>query len=121
MEALSVLDISENNLTAGLMEAGWAEHKSEDGVFYAKEGEASVWEIPTGQDMLGILALSNAIKDMRALTSLNLSSNQLNFEGGKIVAESIKVTNCAIAVVLAPVSCPPGHWLNCCCLLLSTG
>jgi hypothetical protein len=56
-----------------------------------------------------------------ALTSLDLSSNYLKAEGGKIVAGAIKVTKCAIAVVLAPFSCPSGHWLNCCCLRLSTG
>jgi hypothetical protein len=60
-------------------------------------------------------------KDNGALTSLNLSSNKLEAEGGKIVAEAIKVTNNAMAVVLAPFSCPSDHWLNCCCLLLSTG
>jgi hypothetical protein len=49
------------------------------------------------------------------LTSLNLSSNNLKAEGGKIVAEAIKVTNNAMAVVLAPISCPSDHWLNCCC------
>jgi hypothetical protein len=41
---------------------------------------------------------------MRALTSLNLSANNLKAEGAKIVAEGIKVTKCAIAVVLAPSS-----------------
>jgi hypothetical protein len=61
------LNVSKNNLTVGL-KAGWAEHKSEDGkLFYAKEGEASVWEKLTGHDMSGILPLSNAIKDMGAL------------------------------------------------------
>jgi hypothetical protein len=43
---------------------------------------------------------------MRALTSLNLSSNNLTAEGGKIVAEAIKVTDNAMAVGLAPLSCP---------------
>jgi hypothetical protein len=60
-------------------------------------------------------------KDKGALTSLDLSSNALKVEGAKIVAEAIKVRNYAIAVVLAPVSCPSDHWLNCCCVLLSTG
>jgi hypothetical protein len=41
-----------------------------------------------------------------ALTSLNLSSNNLKAEGGKIVAEAIKVTDNAMAVILAPLSCP---------------
>jgi hypothetical protein len=35
------------------------------------------------------------------LTSLNLASNHLRAEDAKIVAEAIKVTNCAIAIVLA--------------------
>jgi Ran GTPase-activating protein (RanGAP) involved in mRNA processing and transport len=65
--------------------------------------------------------LAVGIRDNGALTSLNLSSNNLRAEGGKIVAEAIKVTNCAIAVVLAPFSCPSNHWMVCCCLLLSTG
>jgi hypothetical protein len=65
--------------------------------------------------------IANDISDMGAVTSLNLSSNYLEAKGGKIVAEAIKVTNCAIAVILVPVSCPSDHWLNCCYLLLSTG
>jgi hypothetical protein len=56
-----------------------------------------------------------------ALTSLNLSSNNINAEGAKIVAEAIKVTYYAMAVSLVPMSCPSDHWLNCCCSLLSPG
>jgi hypothetical protein len=67
----------------------------------------------------GPAAIADAIKDMGALTSLNLSSNSLKAEGGKIVAEAIKVTNNAMGVVLVPFSCPSDHWLNCCCLLLT--
>jgi hypothetical protein len=70
----------------------------------------------------GLIALVGAIKDMRALTSLNLSSNILKAKGAKILVKAIKVTvRCAIAIVLAQFSCPSDHWLNCCCLLLSTG
>jgi Ran GTPase-activating protein (RanGAP) involved in mRNA processing and transport len=71
-------------------------------------------------DISGVIAIANAIPDMGALTSLNLSSNYLKPEGAKIVANAIKVTNCD-AVVLVPFSCPSGHCLNYCCLLLSTG
>jgi hypothetical protein len=39
---------------------------------------------------------------MGALTSLNLSSNHLQVEGATSVADAIKVTKCAIAVILAP-------------------
>jgi hypothetical protein len=65
--------------------------------------------------------IANDISDIRALTSLDLSLNCLQVEGAKIVAEAIKVTDNAIAVVLAQFSCPSDHWLNSCCLLLSTG
>jgi hypothetical protein len=63
-------------------------------------------------EMSGIVALAEVIPDMGALTSLNLSSNSLKVEGTKIIAEAVKVTNCAIAVVLALFSCPSDHWLN---------
>jgi hypothetical protein len=42
-------------------------------------------------DTSGVVALADAIPDMRALTSMNLSSNYLDAEGAKIVAEAIKV------------------------------
>jgi hypothetical protein len=92
---LKELDVSSNSWK----ENGWSEG---DGPGFARE-------------------LAVGIIDNGALTSLNLSSNNLKAEGGKIVAEAIKVTNKAMAVVLASFSCPSDHWLNCCCLLLSTG
>jgi hypothetical protein len=55
------------------------------------------------------------------MTSLNLSANFLGAEGAEHIAEGIKVSKCVVAVVLAPFSCPSDHWLDCCCLLLSTG
>jgi hypothetical protein len=72
------------------------------------------------RDTTAIVALADAIGGMGALTSLHLSSNLLEAEGAKI-AEAIEVTNYVIAVILAPFSCPSDHWLNYCCLLLSTG
>jgi hypothetical protein len=44
----------------------------------------------------GIIAIADALPGIGALTSLNLSSNNLKAEGGKIVAEAIKVTNTAM-------------------------
>jgi hypothetical protein len=67
------------------------------------------------------IMLAAEIVDNGALTSLNLSSNELEAEGAKIVVEAIKVTTCAIAIILAPFVCSSDHWLNCCCSLLSTG
>jgi hypothetical protein len=72
-------------------------------------------------DLSGILAVANAFKDMRAMTSLNLASNNLLAEGAKIVAEAIEVTKCTPAIILASFSCPSDFSINCCCLLLSAG
>jgi hypothetical protein len=64
--------------------------------------------------------IANDISDMGALTSLNLSSNYLRAEGAKIVAEAIKVTNCASAIILAPFPCLSDLSFNCCCVPIST-
>jgi hypothetical protein len=69
----------------------------------------------------GIIAIANAIPDMRAMTSLNLASNNLMAEGAKIVAEAIKVTKCTPAIILVPFSCPSDFSINSCYLLLSAG
>jgi Ran GTPase-activating protein (RanGAP) involved in mRNA processing and transport len=74
-----------------------------------------------GMDADDAVILASELPDKRAMTSLNLSRNRLGAEGAKHVADGIKVSKCVVAVVLAPFSCPSGHWLNCCCLLLSTG
>jgi hypothetical protein len=71
--------------------------------------------------MEGALVVAEYLDGNEALTSLNLSSNNLQAKGAKIVAKAIKVTNYASAVVLAPFLCPSDHWLDYCCLLLSTG
>jgi hypothetical protein len=64
------------------------------------------------------LGLKQVLELAQHLVSLDISSCMLGAAGSeKIVAEAIKVTTNAIAsVVLVPFS-----WLNCCCLLLSTG
>jgi hypothetical protein len=55
------------------------------------------------------------------MTSLNLSGNELGAEGATYIAEGITASKCVVAVSLVPFSCPCGHWLSCCCLLLSAG
>jgi hypothetical protein len=72
-------------------------------------------------DFSGVIAIANAINDMRAMTSLNLSANRLGAAGAKIVAEAIKVTACTPAIILVPFSCLSDFSINCCCLLLSAG
>jgi hypothetical protein len=67
------------------------------------------------------IILASELPDKGAMTSLNLSGNRIGPEGAKHIAKGIKVSKCVVAVVLAPFSSPSDHWLNCCCLLLSTG
>ena len=40
-------------------------------------------------DMAGVIAISNAIPTMGAMTSLNISNNQLNAEGAKHIAAAL--------------------------------
>jgi hypothetical protein len=110
MEALSVLNLASNNLGKSVLSVGWRSKDNDD---------MAPWVGPEGQEQdakpgkpEGIIAIANAIPDMGALTSLNLSLNNLDAQGAMIVAEAIKVTDYAIAVVLAPFSCPSDRWLN---------
>jgi hypothetical protein len=115
---LAHLDASGNDLGQLVSSDGW--EANSNGTHYRQHGGNWTTIVPAGLQPLGIIAIANAIPDMGALTSLNLSSNDLKPEGAKIVADAIEVT-CAIAVVLVPFSCPSDHLVNCCCLLLSTG
>jgi hypothetical protein len=72
-------------------------------------------------DLSGVIALADVIKDMGAMTSLNLASTELRAKGAKIVAEAIKVAKCTPAIFLVPFSCPSDFSINCCCLPLSAG
>ena len=118
--ALSILNLAENNLGELVIPAGWTEDYDEDEEVLYRHTDGTEQKGNPGKPE-GIIAIANAIPDMGALTSLNLSSNDLRAEGAKIVAEAIEVTNFAFAVVLVLFSSPFDHWLNCCCLLLYTG
>jgi Leucine-rich repeat (LRR) protein len=92
MRALLSLNISSNKLTRGAVISGREDWGDDDDAFET--------------DVTGITALANGIKDSGGLTSLNLSWNNLKAEGGKTVAEAIKVTNNATGVVFVQFSCP---------------
>jgi hypothetical protein len=53
----------------------------------------------------GAIMLAPEIINNGAMTSLNISSTWLSSEGVKHIADAIKVTNCAIAIILEPFSC----------------
>jgi hypothetical protein len=103
--ALSSLNLADNNLGELVLPEGWVK----EGVIFYGPDDAAQGDPPPGSSPAGIISVANAIKDMGALTSLNLSSNWLKAEGTKIIAEGIKVTKCANAVVLAPFSCPSDY------------
>jgi hypothetical protein len=90
--ALSVLNLASNNLGKLVLPDGWsARYKGKSYQEYAHLDGSRQKDHPGRPD--GIIAVANAIPDMGALTSLNLSSNNLKVEGAKIVAGAIKVDN----------------------------
>jgi hypothetical protein len=111
--ALSSLNLSANSLAPD--PGTWYEDK---GKYYVASTSGFITK---EEAFAGVVALTNSIKDMGAMTSLNLASNELYAEGAKIIAEAIKVTKCAPEIILAPFSCPSDFSINCCCLLLSAG
>jgi hypothetical protein len=126
MRALTVLDVS-NNQIGFLAHAEWSD-TGQGGSYttgrrYQHVDGRKQDDKPEGVEFkpLGVIILADAIKDMGAMTSLNLASNELGAEGAKIVAEAIKVTKCTPAIILVPFSCPSDFSINCCCLLLSAG
>jgi hypothetical protein len=120
--ALTSLNLAQNDLGQMVPPKGWRAEDGDDQAPWIHTDGARVEEgMPEGSKPEAIIAVANAIKDMRALTSLNLSSNNLKAKGAKIVAEAIKVTKYAIAVVLAPFPSPADHWLNCCCFTAIQG
>jgi Ran GTPase-activating protein (RanGAP) involved in mRNA processing and transport len=119
MGALSVLSLKSNGLGVGSGKALAEGLKGNQVITELNIADNNLANY--GADMSGVVALADVIPDMGALMSLNLSSNLLKAQGAIIIADAIKVSKCATAVVLAPFSCPSDHWWNCCCLLLSTG
>jgi hypothetical protein len=88
MGALSVLNLASNNLGELVLPEAWTKKFEQfDGkrqwVFTHADGTKQI-EHPGKPE--GIIALGNAIPDMRALTSLNLASNVLGVKDAKIIA-----------------------------------
>jgi hypothetical protein len=105
MEAMTSLNLSSNTLGKLVLPAGWTDNGN------GWEGASlpagcPIYQHSDGREQKehpgepeGIIAVANAIKNMGVLTSLNLASTYLKAEGGKIMAEAIKVISCAIVVV----------------------
>jgi hypothetical protein len=76
---------------------GWEAHNN--GTHYRQPGGEWTTTMPAGTRPLGIIALADAIPGMGAMTSLDLSSNQIGAEGATYVAEAIKVSVCVCMCV----------------------
>jgi hypothetical protein len=98
--ALSVLSVQSNDLHA---DGGKALAKGLKGNTVITELDISSnylgLDFDYEPDMSGVIALADAIPDMRAMTSLNLALNYLRAAGAKVIAEAIKVITCAIGAI----------------------
>jgi hypothetical protein len=91
--ALLVLNISNNDLRlSGCKVLAEAISKSQIASLDVSNSRLTWNDNGEGFSMAGIIDLANAIKDMRAMTSLNLASNMIGSEGAKHIAEAIKVS-----------------------------
>jgi hypothetical protein len=80
-----VLNLASNNLGELVLPQGWTSGRKAD---YSEEYthiDGTKQDQHPGKPE-GIIALANAIPDMRAMTSLNLASNNLIAEGVKAIA-----------------------------------
>jgi hypothetical protein len=76
--AISTLNLMNSGLTSGVLKA----YPGQFGVGnegYRPEAERGTKDSDFDADMSGIIALANAIPDMRALTSLDISSNMIGY------------------------------------------
>ena len=97
MRALSYLNLASNGIGELVLPEGWSEKYGNATSFgYTHDDGREQKETPEGSKPEGAIAIANAIKDMGAMTSLNLASNSLCAEGAQIIAEAIKVTKCTV-------------------------
>jgi hypothetical protein len=78
--ALSVLNLAENNLGDLVLPEGWTEDYDEDLETVYKHTDGREQKEDPGSKPQGIIAIANAIPDMRALTKLDISSNRIGAE-----------------------------------------
>jgi Leucine-rich repeat (LRR) protein len=91
MGALTSLNLAKNNLGRLVLPVGWTEewmHEKFEGYGYKHIDGREQKENPSQPECIVVLA--SAIKDMRALSSLNLSKNHLaNKEAGKALSQAL--------------------------------
>jgi hypothetical protein len=74
---------------------GWQYETDANEYWKEVDGEAQVSkDVPEGCGPLGVIAVANAIKDMGALSSLNLANNAiLSKESGRVLADALKTNS----------------------------
>jgi Ran GTPase-activating protein (RanGAP) involved in mRNA processing and transport len=94
--AMPGLNLAGNNIGQLVMSDGWQFYEDADEYWKEVEGEELVEkQLPVGEQLaigspVGAIAIANAIKDMRAMTSLDVSNNRLYAEGTKLLAEALR-------------------------------
>jgi hypothetical protein len=97
--ALTALNLADNNLGKTVLPDGWTKREAQSEEEYNAHGQNVVWYEHTDGMVQnndpsrpeGVIAIANAIPDMRAMTSLNLASNsRLGVEGAKIIAAFLR-------------------------------
>jgi hypothetical protein len=92
MGALTSLNLANNNLGELVLPEGWTQQVNSTGTGYEyRHIDGTVQQARPGKPE-GVIAIANAIKDMAAMSSLNLADNGLGAEGAKLVAEAAKAS-----------------------------
>jgi hypothetical protein len=103
--ALSTLNLMDTGLTHGARKAYPGQYSAGNDGFRV-EAEWGTKDSDFDTDMLGIIALANAIPDMRALTSLDISDNKLArgaYKGGDTFDDaSYETDTTGMRVCVAP-------------------
>jgi hypothetical protein len=89
---LTLLNLAQNDLGELVLSEGWTKTGDGfyDGPIVFKHADGREQKEGPGSKPEGIIAIANAIPDMGALTSLDISENELHAEGTKLLAEAVK-------------------------------
>jgi hypothetical protein len=90
---LRSLNLADNNLgqiVEGLLPDGWKSKDDDDAAPWLRIEDGHEQDEHPNAKPEGITAIANAIPNMRALYSLDLSANRLGAEGAKVLAKMLK-------------------------------
>jgi Ran GTPase-activating protein (RanGAP) involved in mRNA processing and transport len=90
---LTVLNLASNNLGARVLPEGWSKGSGKHdahGSFWYRHANGTEQKTHPGEKPEGVIALANAIPDMRAMTKFDISSNNIRAEGCEALAAGLK-------------------------------